>query len=201
MEQRSNDHKAPGWLIFNKNTMPETDLIKMVSWILQEEVQDVLFSANYAEICLSDTVHIKWSHGQCQKIIIGQVWRTDRTMWSPDKKVRILLSIHQAINLYQILCDLLFHTEKHGKSLFLAFEIESDIMTSSLKPLSVQQFVRIFHLGVQIVGGMITCGPSLSFRQPCEKSLLVCKIFGKSLEYRIKQTFDRISKKLCQTFR
>ena len=42
----------------------------------------------------------------------------------------------------------LFHTELET-NLSLAFEIESNIMICSLKPLSVQQFEKKFHLAVQ----------------------------------------------------
>ena len=37
---------------------------------------------------------------------------------------------------------------KLENSLFLAFEIESNITLCSLKPLSVQQLVKNFHLGI-----------------------------------------------------
>ena len=70
------------------------------------------------------------------------------------------------IDLFHIRSQPLFHAENLEKSLFLVFEIEFDIMIESLKPLSVQQFVKSFHLGIQC--DMITC---LSFMQPCEKSL------------------------------
>ena len=40
------------------------------------------------------------------------------------------------------------HTEELEKSLFLAFEIESDVMICSLKPVFVQHFQNNFHLGV-----------------------------------------------------
>ena len=41
--------------------------------------------------------------------------------------------------------------EKPEKILFLAFEIKPNIMICSPKPPSVQQFVRNFHLAVQIL--------------------------------------------------
>ena len=42
-----------------------------------------------------------------------------------------------------------FHTEKLEKNLFLVFEIESNIRIYSLKSLSVDQFVKNFHIGVK----------------------------------------------------
>ena len=44
----------------------------------------------------------------------------------------------------------LFHAEQLEKSLFLTFEVKSNIMIFSLKPLSVQQFVNNFYLGAPI---------------------------------------------------
>ena len=58
-------------------------------------------------------------------------------------------SVSAATDLYQMRPQLLFHTEKLENSLLLAFEIESNIMICSQKPLSVQQFLKSFHLGNQ----------------------------------------------------
>ena len=43
----------------------------------------------------------------------------------------------------------LFHADNLGKSLFLAFEIESTVLIFSLKPLSLQIFVKNFYLDAQ----------------------------------------------------
>ena len=61
---------------------------------------------------------------------------------------------------------------KTEKSLFFALEIQSNLMVCILKHLSVLQFVKNFHHGVQnLVCDMITCDPSMSVIQHCEKSL------------------------------
>ena len=72
------------------------------------------------------------------------------------KKVRLLhdlleinYSLFDKIDLFQMQTQPLFHTDKLEKSLSLAFEIASNTMICSLKPLSVQQFVKNFHLREQ----------------------------------------------------
>ena len=63
---------------------------------------------------------------------------------------------------------------KLKKSLLLAFEIESNIMicmqskTSSCITVCHELQILVFKIQCH----MITCGPSLSFMQQCEKSLL-----------------------------
>ena len=62
------------------------------------------------------------------------------------------------------------------KSLFLAFEIESYIMMSSLKLISVQKFVRNIMLAFRIQCNAITCSFGLSFTQQCGKESSVFKV-------------------------
>ena len=52
------------------------------------------------------------------------------------------------IDLYHMRSQALFHTGNLEKSLFLEFEIESNMIICSIKPLSVQQYVKNFYFGV-----------------------------------------------------
>ena len=56
---------------------------------------------------------------------------------------------NHVIHLHHMWSQNIFHAEKFEKSFFLAFEVESNIMTYSRKPLSEQQFEKNFHLTVQ----------------------------------------------------
>ena len=67
--------------------------------------------------------------------------------------------------------QLLFHTEKLKRSLFLAFEIESDMIKCSLNIFLQNKLQRNSILAFKIQSNMITCGTSLSLMQQCEKSL------------------------------
>ena len=83
---------------------------------------------------------------------------------------RILFGNGIITDIFLIRGQPLFHTEKLEKSLFLAFEIESNIMICGLKPPSVQRFVKNPILAYRIQCIIITCSFSLSFMQQCEKS-------------------------------
>ena len=58
--------------------------------------------------------------------------------------------IQNTTDLYHMPSQPFFRTGNLKNSVFLAFEIESKIMMSSLKPLSVQQFVKNLHLGFSV---------------------------------------------------
>ena len=60
-------------------------------------------------------------------------------------------------------------------------------MICSLKPLSVQHFVKNFHLAFKIQCNMITCGLRFSFMLQCEKGSIcpVCFVlFSVLVEFR-----------------
>ena len=79
----------------------------------------------------------------------------------------------------------LLYVVKIEKSLFLVFEVASNIMICSLKPLSVQQFVENFHLGIQNSVYYDHIRPQPQFhaavrKQPAASSLCNCPVSIKS---------------------
>ena len=84
----------------------------------------------------------------------------------------LLKSDWTRIDLFYMQPQRLFCADKLEKCLFLAFEIQSNLMIWSLKPLSVQKLVKNVHLGVEnsVLYNQMRSQPQ--FHAASEKSLL-----------------------------